>query len=242
MANFERNITGAQAVTDLMRQMGITPPTSVFDTQDATARQLWYLATRAGQRLLTEHDWQAMSAEYEITTTPGQPNYPLPEDYDRFITDAQWNRTTRLPAIGSLREYEWQMLKARNLAGTTFTMLFRVEQNQVTFYETPSTAQLIVFPYVTRAWVRAADETMRDNLQADDDLVLYDSQLFKAKLELDFRRDKGFDVTLQQQTFDELLETAIGRDSPGRTLSLAQRSTYPYLGVINIPDTGYGSS
>jgi S-adenosylmethionine:tRNA-ribosyltransferase-isomerase (queuine synthetase) len=133
------------------------------------------------------------------------------------------------------------MLKARNLAGTTFTMLFRIEQNQITFYETPSTAQLIVFPYVTRSWVRAANGDLRDNLQADDDVVLYDSQLFKAKLELDFRRDKGFDVTLQEQTYDDLLEVAIGRDTPGRTLSLAQRNTYPYLGVINIPDTGYGS-
>jgi hypothetical protein len=245
MADFERTITGSQAVQDVMKILGLTPPGSVADSQNPTAKQLWVLATQVGQMLLDEIDegWQFTSRDYTITTSPGVPNYPLPDDWNGFIQDAQWNQTTRLPAIGSLREYEWQMLKARQLAGTTFTMLFRVQDGEVVFYEAPSTVQTIVLPYVTRGWVVAADgTTRRDNLQNNDDTILYDPQLFKAGLKLMWMAEKKFDTTRQQAVYDNLLDKARGKDTPGRTLSLDRRAGgFPYLGVLNIPDTGYGT-
>lgn len=244
MANFNRNITGAQAVIDVMEGMGLAAPTSVADSQNPTAKQMWQLASELGQRLLDEGDegWQFLNREFTINTVPGTPEYDLPADFNAFIQDADWNRTTRLPAIGSLREYEWQMLKARQLAGTTFTMLFRIESNKVVFYETPSTAQEIVLPYVSRAWVRAADGiTYRDELQQNDDIILFDPQLFKAGLKLDWMAEKKFDTTRQQAVFDDLLMKALSKDVPARTLTLDRRGAgFPYLGVLNIPDTGYG--
>lgn len=244
MADFERTITGSQAVRDVMSIMGLTAPASVADSQNPTAKQLWILATQVGQQLLDEIDegWQFTSKEFTIVTSPGVPNYAIPDDWNGFIQDSQWNQTTRLPAIGSLREYEWQMLKARQLAGTTFTMLFRVQNGEVVFYEAPSTVQTIVLPYVTRGWVQTAMGVSRDNLQANDDIILYDPQLFKAGLKLAWMAEKKFDTTRQQAIYDDLLDKARGKDTPGRTLSIDRRAGgFPYLGVLNIPDTGYGT-
>jgi len=241
MADFQRNITGGEAVTSVMETMGLTAPTSVYDSQDATAKQLWRLATDAGQEMLTEHQWQFLDKEFTITTVVGDPDYALPADWGRFITDSMWNRTTRLPAIGSLRQYEWQALKARNLAGTAFTMLFRIENNQVVFYDTPASVQSVVMAYSSRSWVRSAASVLRDNLQLNDDVVLYDSQLFKKKLKLMWLKEKNFDTTRAQTEYDDLLEKAKGADSPSRTISLVPRADYAYLGRLNIPDSGYGS-
>ncbi len=237
---FERNIAGSKAVTDVMKGMGLPAPTSVYDSADPTAAQMWVLATQLGQKLLDVHDWQFLSKEFEITTSVGVTAYDLPDDWQSFMEDAMWNRTTRLPAIGSLREYEWQMLKAQQLAGTTFTMLFRIENNQVVFYETPSTVQEIVLPYTSRGWVQKADDSLTDNLTANDDIVLYDSQLFKLGLKLDWLAEKKFDTTRAQTEFDDQLMKTTGRDSPSRTLSIGRGAGYPYLGWLNIPDTGYG--
>lgn len=237
-----RNLSAGQTVIDVMKGMGLTPPASVASSQDSTAVQLWALASEEGQQLISQHDWQFLEAEMTINTSPGVPNYALPSDWDGFVPDSAWNRTTRLPAVGHLKEYEWQMLKARNLAGTTFTMLFRIENNEVLFYEAPSTVQQIVLPYVSRGWVLpAAGPPTRDTLMQDDDVVLYDSQLFKEALRLRWRVEKGFDVTRQQAVFDAALAAAKAKDSPGRTLSLSARGGYPYIGALNIPDTGYGS-
>ena len=241
MASFERTITGAKAVQDVMNILGITPPSVIAGSQDATAKQLWVLASQVGQRLLDENDWETLTREHTITTVPGTSAYNLPTDFKNYISDSQWNRTTRMPVIGHLREYEWEMLKARNLSGTTFTLLFRIDQEQVVFYDTPTTVQTIVLPYTSRSWVREVALTFRDNLNVDDDVVMYDSQLFKLALQLEWLAEKRFDTTRPQALYDSMLEKAKSKDVPGRTLTLASRGGYPYLGVLNIPSSGYGS-
>lgn len=236
-----RYITGADAVKDVLRGLGLPVPQSVSDSQDPTVRQMWQLATDAGQFLVKQHDWQMLEREHTVATQVGVSTYALPTDWDSYVSDAQWNRTTRLPALGSLKEFEWQALKARNLAGTTFTLLFRVEDDSLVFYETPSSEQTIVLPYKSRNWVRKADLTRADVLAANDDTVLFDSMLFKLQLKLRWLSEKKFDTTIARVEFDQFLSSVTSKDTPARTLSMRGGGDYPYLGYLNIPDTRYGS-
>lgn len=243
MADFNRQITGSQAVTDVMKTMGLPAPASVADSQDPVAMQMWALANDVGQELVDAMNWQFLSRDFILNTIIGQTEYDLPADLQSFESDSQWNYTTRLPAVGSLRQYEWQALNARNLAGTTFQMLFRIERDKIVLYETPSTVQEIHFPYTGRGWVfRPATDAYRDTLELNDDICLFDPVLFKRRLKLAWLAEKKFDTTRAQAEFDAALAAAKGTDSTARTLSLGQRGGYPYLGVLNIPDTGYGST
>jgi hypothetical protein len=238
---FERHITGSKAVIDVLRAMGLPAPSSVADSQDSTALQMWQLASDAGRQLLTEHDWQVLSREMVITTVPGQSEYQLPDDLARFVPDSSWNRTTRLPAYGSLREQEWQALKARNLGGTTFTMLFTIADDKIQFYESPSTVQEIYLPYVSRGWVTNSARTDRqDYLAQNSDIILYEPEMFKCRLRRDWLRAKGLDSNAADMDYQRLLESAKGTDVPMRSISIGGFSGYPYLGILNIPDTGYG--
>lgn len=238
---FTKNVTAGDVVRTVMGVLGLTQPNNVFESQDPNAIQLRSLLTRAGQRLLGEYDWQMLLREWSVTTVDGQRLYPIPEDLDRFTQDASWNRTTRLPAIGSLSEQEWQMLMARQLQGTTFTMLYRMRDGNLELYNTPSTVQTIVLPYVGRGWVRRADDSLSDFVSADTDLVLYDRQLAESALRLEWDIEKKFDTSASTQLRNAALAAAKAKDRPGRTLTLNRTAAYPYLGVINMPDTNYGS-
>lgn len=244
MATSQLRSTGLELVTQLMKSMGMTTPTTVAGSTDKRSIQFWQLATDAGQKLLKEHPWQFMSREHTINTVIGVSTYALPADFDGYIADASWNRTTRLPAIGALEEFEWQMLKARNLAGTTFTMLYRITNDQIEFYDTPNSVQTIVLPYQSRGWVQVMPATVpptyADNLQNDADIVYYDPQLFKVMLKKCWYESKQFDTRKLELEYKKALAGAKSKDQTGRTLSLARGSDYPYLGVLNIPDTGYG--
>lgn len=240
-SEFSRRITAGDAVKNVMRSLGLPVPEQISESQDPVAVLLWFLATRAGQRLLSEGDWQFLDREQAINTVIGQSRYALPEDFDRYKMDASWNYTTRLPAVGSLSEQEWQMLKARQLEGTTFTMLYRIADDHVEFYDTPSTSQLIVLPYVSRAWVRRADDSYADFVSQDSDIVRYDRQLFEAALRLEWDIEKKFDTAASTQAYNTALSAAKAKNAPSRTLTLNQGPAYPYLGTINIPDTNYGA-
>jgi hypothetical protein len=246
MPEFNRFLTAQSAITAVMKRMGLTPPSDVFATTDRTGQQFFTLANEVGLELMdrkTGSGWSFLTQDFSITTELGVSSYTLPDDFDGFVQDSQWNRTTRLPAIGSMEEYEWQMLKARALAGTTFTMLFRIVGNSVEFYDTPSTVQTIVMPYRSRGWCTDAPGTTRkDNLSAADDIILYDPTLFKAGLKRAWYIEKQFDTARVEVEYLNALAAAKAKDSPGRTLSLSRKADYPYLGVINIPDTGFGGA
>lgn len=238
---FTRRVTGNQVIQDVLSALALDVPDNVFESEDPNAIQLKGLLTRAGQRLLGEYDWQFLNRDHMLTTVLGQSLYDIPEDLDRYVQDASWNRTTRLPAIGSLTEQEWQMLKARQLEGTTFTMLYRIADDKVELYDTPSTVQTLALPYIGRGWVKREDGTYADYADTATDLVRYDRQLAVAALQLEWAIAKGFDTSGVTQAYNRMLAASKGKDKPGRTLTLNQTAAYPYLGVINMPDTGYGS-
>ena len=241
-SSFARRITLLTAVADVMGELGLSVPGSVAANTEKTVLQFFRLTKKVGQQLaMGDFKWQILNAEFTITTVIGTPNYALPTDFDGFISDSSWNRTTRLPVIGALKEHEWQMLEARLLAGTTFTMLYIIENDFVVFYNTPTAAQTIVMPYTSRGWCKSATGDRQDELRADADVILFDPQLFKTGLRLAWYEAKQFDTTKFEKEYRRVLAAAKANDVPGRTLSLAGRSEYPYLGSINVPDTGYGA-
>lgn len=239
---FTRRITGQAAVSEVMRDIGLQPPPSISSSLDKSAIQFWSQATKTGQQLLDKHDWQVLEKEFTITTDGVTLEYALPADFDHFFQDSSWNRTSRLPMLGSLTQQEWQLLQARNLGGTTVAMMYQISEDKVVFYSVGTAAQTLVLPYISRAWVVQADNTTyRDNLANDDDVIRFDPQLFKAALKLQWRSSKGFDTSAALLEYNDCLSAAKAKDSPARTLSLDRRPTYPLIGVLNIPDTSYGT-
>jgi hypothetical protein len=239
MANFNRLITLNTAVTDVMGSMGLAVPTDVTASQDKTVIQMRYLANKVGLELINENDWQILNKDMTITTDGVTLTYDLPTDWDHFFQDAAWNQTNRLPAIGSLTNQEWAQIKARNLGGTTFACLYIVQNDQLTFYSVGTTPQTIVLPYISRGWVKDAQGVYKDNLSANDDVILFDPTLFKAALKLAWQIDKGFDSSAAKLAYDAALSAAQGKEVPARTLTLSTPS-YPYLSINNLPITGYG--
>lgn len=242
MADYQRVLTVQDTVNRVLARLGLPLATSVFDSADGNVKQLISIANDVGQELLTESQWQFLNRDHQITTVPGQTEYPLPTDFDRYVSDAQWNLSTRLPMLGSIGDAQWAELKARQLGGLTIALLFRVDQGKLVLYASPSEAQVISLPYVGRGWVSAVDGSFQDSVESNDDLILYDSRLFRAKLLLEWQTSKGFDTTAAERRYLSLLGAAKNGDSPAQTLSIVPGGAVPLLGPLNIPETGYGSS
>ena len=161
----------------------------------------------------------------------------------RSQNDTIVSRTSKLPAIGSLTQPEWQEIKARSLGGTTIALLYQVSTEKVVFYSVPSVTNTLVFPYNSRGWARAVNgTTYRDNLQANDDVILYDPQLFKVALKRAWFQAKRFDMAAVNIEYKRALDNAKAKDTVARTLTLDRGGTQRgLLGGLNIPETGFGA-
>ena len=242
MPAFQKTRTAQDTVNSVLGSLGLPQATSVFDSIDGNVIQLRTLLTECGEELLTEHKWQFFEREMNFFTVPDTVRYALPADFDSFVSDAQWNYTSRLPLLGSVNEQDWQQLKARNLGSMTITLMFRVSEGWLELYAAPSASQQLVLPYQGRGWVLGSDGLYSDNVSTNADMVLYDSRVMRTKLMLKWLTRKGFDTTAANREFTDALAAAKSIDVPASSLSMVPGGMVPLLSVLNSPETGYGGA
>lgn len=225
-----------------MSELGLVAPTTFVGNVDLTTAQILALLKSAGQDLCMMTDWQYLHKEWTQILGIGVTTYALPTDWNSFVDSTMWNSSTSLPVVGPITPQIWRMLKARMAGGNTISIQYRIIGNQFILFQALSAAQTIVSDYYSRGWILQADNvTYRDNPGADSDQILFDQRIVVPMLKARWRSGKGFDTTSDVQDFNDAWDLVVGRDTPAPTLSIGSRSTYPYLGYGNIPDTSYGS-
>lgn len=247
MALFNRYSTVLDIIQNATGQLALPVPTAaVSSVNDETAQQMVRLLQWCGRRLLKPtgtNRWSQMRRTWQLTTNTVDTTYALPDDWDSFEDLTGWNFTSRLPLLGPATDPQWQCLKARNLGSSTISVIYRVREGLFEIYNAFSSAQDLRIDYSSRRWVRnAAGTEYRDNITADDDVLLYDTELLTAKLKLQFLTSKGFDTTTAQAEYNELEEQALNADADAPVLQFALSSNYPLISTqFNVPDTGYGA-
>jgi hypothetical protein len=241
VANFNRTQTGLDILKAVCGRLGLPQPASTNDT--ATSTQLWYLLTECGRKLMQDYRWQALSATWELTTTPPDTEYPLPQDFNGFLDSSAWNTTSRLPMLIA-DDAQWATLVARNLGISTISIVYRTRGNTLELYEPPSVAQSLILDYGSRGWVQANGDpaTLKDWMELADDQCRLDPELVTSYLKLRFLEEKGFDTFVATRDFNIALETAKNRDSDAPILTPGVAGGTPLINVFNnLPDTGLGS-
>ncbi len=243
MADYNPRISGYDCVKRVLRVVGLPVPVSAAGATDAVTVQIWQMLTELGQELMELFDWQLRTKTLVITTDPLVTTYALPSDFVRFVDSTDWNMTARIPLIGPMTAQQWALLKARQLGGTTLRLQYRINNNKLELYYSPSAANVLNLQYVSRGWVQDASDPLKfkDTLEADGDIMMFEPRLMVAMLRYRWRQAKGFETSALEREFKQALEQAKNDDVPGSDLALSSASNqFPLLGYMNMPDTGYG--
>lgn len=176
-----------------------------------------------------------------ITITFGQCKYDMPSDYARMVDKTQYNKSNRWSIIGPKDAQEWQWLKASYVT-TGPRMRFRIMGNKFTLWPMPTAVLVLGFEYVSNAWVKAADGTLKTKMTADTDTSRFPDRLIILGAKLKLFEIKGFDTTAVLQDYTRELDKWKASESGADTLSLAPRYPNLLLTQNNLPDTGYGNA
>lgn len=248
MANFNKFQTGLAIIQNACGILGMPVPiAAVGNPSDANARQMVAMLNFIGRRLVKPtagYRWQVLTRTFILTTNLVDTIYPLPSDWDSFEDLTGWNFSSRLPMLGPATDPQWQTLKARNLGSSTISVIYRTRGNQFEIYNTFPTPQDLRIEYSSRGWVQdgIVPATRKDFIEADSDVVLFDSDLMISALKLHFLTAKGFDTSAAQADYNQAEEAAICADTDAPVLTLTTGDSYPLISTqFNVPDTGYGS-
>ena len=222
-------------------ELGLPQYTTVTGISDVQSVQLLALLNSAGNELQLYYPWEQFMKEWLFATVPDQGGYTLPDDWDYFIDQTQWDRTNHWPLLGPKSPQEWAWLKGGLIAAAPRTR-YRVQDNEFKIWPVPATGSTplnLALEYIRKNWVvtdQVGVPTETDMITKDGDVLEYNPWLLNKYVKLKFYELKGFDTTGVQSDFMRIFNSLTGKDVGAPILSLARQQTNQYIGPWSVPD------
>lgn len=236
--------TVSNVISDAAIGLGLASATitNPYASTDVAVLQLNQFLADVGMDLLREHDWAQLQATHTFPTVESTTNYDPPADFNRFLNQTQWNRTTTFPLAGPLGPGQWQQVQATGITSTT-QYLMRFYQNKLFLSPTPGAmSNTIAFEYISRYWVGQTGTVTRakEVPTVSTDILHFDRRLLVEGVKSRYRVEKGF---AGADTYQAWLRTAKNNNNLAPVLNLNGYSPVRprLLNEYNVRDTGYGS-
>lgn len=225
--------------------------TAFYGEAGSNQRFLLQLFNRHGRdvRDSNESGWNIMQRLHTFNTVASTAEYALPSDFDHLLADTVWDRTRVVPGVGSLSAVQWQTIKSGLIGTGAIYPRYRIVRSQVSGVDrkfiidpTPTAVEAMAFEYVSTDWLCNSIQTLTyEEVAADTNLCLLDSDLMVLGLKWRWRKEKGFEFTTGLAEYNEKLDYKISTDTPLPALSLSgPMRTTALIGYANIPESGFG--
>lgn len=218
------------AVLELIQRftsaVGFTRPSTAVGSSNTDVQQIVELLNREGRDLSRRHSWQEITFEATFTTVATQSQGALSsfigatQSIRKIVNNTIWNHTTRQQIMGPLNAQSWQRDQAVVTTGPY--PQYRIRGNYLLMNPVPAAGDTCYFEYVSNCWCTSSDgATYRQNVAADTDLVLLDESLIMAGLEWRWLAKKGLPYSEEFQTYEQLVNRAIGDNGSKPVLDMA---------------------
>lgn len=232
--------TALSVLQQIAGELGLPRPTTIDGGGDVQAVQLLSLLNSGGNELMLYYPWEQFVKEWSFTTVPDQGDYDLPDDYNYFTDQTQWDRTNHWPLLGPKSPQEWAWLKGAIVAALP-RLRYRVADNVLKIFPVPSAAAApsgfnLAMEYIQKNWVRPAAGDDVDMITEGTDTILYNPWLIIKFVKFKFYELKGFPTTGVQGDFMRVFTSLTGKDTGAKILSLSPQITEPFIGPWSVPD------
>jgi hypothetical protein len=224
-------------VADVCDLISIPRPTAVVSSTDQQVRQLYALANEAGEQLANDYDWQRLRRQHTFTTeAQADQTSAIPADWDHFIANSFFNRSTRRSIIGPITPQQWQAIQAQPQLNRVF-LAFIERDDAFLVTPTPTAGETIAYEYISKNWVESASDVGQDRYMADSDVAVVSERLIRLSLRWRFLAAKGLSYAEEMRTYERELEQHKARDGGNTIISATGDDTY--ILSPNIPEGSF---
>jgi hypothetical protein len=209
-------------------------PASIVGNSDALARQMLALVNQAVPRIAGRHNWQALTKLHTITTANGTESYALPSDLGHYIGDTFWDASNYTQMGGSISPTEWQRLK-RSVVASGVNKRFRIYDNLVYIYPTPTAVETLVAEYISAKPVLGL--TYKATFTADADAFVLPERLLELDLKWRLLSAKGLPYAEEMNEAEREIERTIAQDVPAGRINVGVDTARAPRFIANVPPT-----
>lgn len=222
-------------VQDSCYVIGITAPTAVVTSSDATILELLAMANRVGNELSRRYEWQELTKQASWSATGSiDQGYltSIDTSFGRFIDQTMWDRTLRQNIIGPVTAQEWQSDLSWAVVSPPYK--FIVQSGKLQVGPTAITAaHTMVFNFISKYWCQSSVGAGQSAFAADTDTAIIPEELFTLSLIWRWKQAKGLAYAEDMESAEEQIERYMGQSGGRRVLFVGGSGIY-YLGE-NVP-------
>ena len=236
-------MTLLSSANQVLRETGFPDVTSVIGNGNQAVRALLAQAQRQGQQM-AKRRWSILTKRQTFTTVSGVEAYALPTDFYAFVDETQWNTSNNWPQVGPLSEEDWQNNKSGQVSITVNDRWhIRADGNSNRFFidPVPTAAENASFFYVADTWCRASGGQRQNELKADADVILLDTDVFELGLKWRFLRAQQREYRDEQAEYIREEQKAYAVDGGMKDLKITPVITDDPLFVANVGEANFGS-
>jgi hypothetical protein len=225
-------------IQSVSRRLTLPVPTAVASSSDVNVQLLFELANEDGKELQKRCAWQILMKEFTFPTTDAAVQAgALPSDFDRFIGNSQYDRTTRRQILGPITPQVWQSIQAQPQLNRVF-LAFRQRGGQILVTPNPATGDTFAYEYISSNWVQSQSGTGQSAYAADTDVSLISEDLIGLGVRWRFKKEKGFDYGEDFASYERMVGIAMGNDGGKGALDFTGGSTWP-IPLANLPEGNF---
>jgi hypothetical protein len=172
-----------------------------------------------------------------VSMTFAKQDYAMPTDFDRMISDTNWDRTNHWRNLGTKTSQEWQWLQG-GIISVGPRERYRIYNNRLRIFQALTSIYTFAFEYVSNYWVMSSGATAGDKgaFTVDSDTTIFPDDLMLAGLKFYFLKAKKLDYSVELGEFMRALSYTKAQDVPVAAQSLAPIGMNPLVGPWSVQD------
>lgn len=200
-------------------EVDLNPFATIVSNSDPGAAKLLRYAQKVGSRLMKAYPWQVLRKERTFTGISGSEQTGiLPDDFDRFIPETFWNRSSGCLLSGPISSVEWQDLQARSFLGSP---KFIYRGGAVSIIPALGGGESLAFEYVGKNWCQSAGATAQTAWAADTDTGILDEELITLGVIYEYLAGEGLPTGAAADAYQDRYRLLAKNDEPRRKILVA---------------------
>ena len=224
---------GSKVITSMGTTVGLEVGNVVTGTGQAPYAEI--LSIDSGTQVTLNTPVATSTAA--VSMTFAKQDYAMPTDFDRMISDTNWDRTNHWRNLGTKTSQEWQWLQG-GIISVGPRERYRIYNNRLRIFQALTSIYTFAFEYVSNYWVMSTNATAGDKgaYTVDSDTAVFPDDLMLAGLKFYFLKAKKLDYAIELGEFTRALSYTKAQDVPVPAQSLAPIGMNPLVGPWSVQD------
>lgn len=196
-------------------------PSTIAQNTNSEAQNILRLVNKVGTRIMRMYDWNILRLEESFLGSGDEiliSKSNMPVDFDRFVPETFWDRSTNNLVSGPISPVEWNGLKVQTFSSQNKKFIFR--GGAVLALPIFDSGTTLAFEYISNYWCENSEGVGLSKMVSDSDVVRLDSELIISVTKYEWMASEGQSTTASAAEAKDMIDRLINNDASSENVAV----------------------